>query len=364
MTIWKYAELFSQTPAQHRVSLGEGSTPVVRSRRVGPAAGLEHLYFKLEQCNPTGSYKDRYAAAAISDMVAGDKGRCIATTSGNTGSALAAYCTAAGIACRIAVVETAPPDKLKQMMSYGADIFMVRGFGHEPSVTSAVFDFLRGESAKTGSQLQISAFKFSPAGMAGVQTIAYELAEQAVVGEIDGGVIDHVFVQAGGGGLTLAQTQGFAQLVERGELAKSPAVHCAQPEGNDTIAGPLRDGEDAAHDVTCTATISGLQVANVIDGDEVVHTCRASGGTGHVLSDDFIYEVQKRLALEEGLFSEPAGAVGVAGALQAARNGEIAPDARVVCLITGIGFKDAPAVDRMVAGRECPLLDVEDLNTG
>ena len=83
-----------------------------------------------------------------------------------------------------------------------------------------------------------------------------------------------------------------------------------------------------------------------------------------MLSDDFIYEVQKRLALEEGLFSEPAGAVGVAGALQAAQNGEIALDARVVCLITGIGFKDAPAVDRMVAGRECPLLDVEDLNAG
>ena len=72
------------------VSLGEGNTPLIRSRAIGPAAGLRNLFFKLEAVNPTGSYKDRYAAAAISHMVAAGQKNCIATSSGNTGAALAA----------------------------------------------------------------------------------------------------------------------------------------------------------------------------------------------------------------------------------------------------------------------------------
>ena len=109
MSIWRWADRFAaDTPAASRITLGEGNTPVVRSRHLGPAIGATELYFKIEANNPTGSYKDRFAAAAVSDMLAKGLNRCIATSSGNTGSALAAYCAAAGIGCEIAVVETAP----------------------------------------------------------------------------------------------------------------------------------------------------------------------------------------------------------------------------------------------------------------
>jgi threonine synthase len=134
-----------------------------------------------------------------------------------------------------------------------------------------------------------------------------------------------------------------------------------QPAGNDTIAGPLRDGAPRARSVQCSTKISGLQVASVVDGDEVIRTVRPAGGTGHVVDDETVWQVQRRLAVEEGIFCEPAGAVALAGALQAARQGRFAPEAVVVCTVTGSGFKDPEALERLVADRECPLIDADQI---
>jgi threonine synthase len=352
MSIWRFAERFSpQTPPASRVALGEGDTPIVRSRKLGPEVGARSLFFKLETGNPTGSYKDRFAAAAISDMLARGQRRCVATSSGNTGAALAAYCAAAGIACEIAIVETAPLEKLKQMMAYGARIFKVRGFGIDPAITSDTFARIRELGSRPGAALQISAYSCSPIGMAGVQTIGYELDQQ-----LDG-AIDHVFVPAGGGGLTLAVARGF-----EGGTAR-PRIECVQPEGNATIAAPLRRGAARAEVVQCTTRISGLQVPTVMDGDAVIAACRRSGGTGHLVRDEDVWAVQARLAWEEGIFCEPAGAVSVAGALAAIERGEISQDATVCCVITGTGFKDAPSLDRIIAAASCPTIDLSELES-
>lgn len=357
MSIWRWADLIEPIPEAARITLGEGDTALVRSRRIGPQAGLKNLFFKLEHGNASGSYKDRFAFAAISDMVARGKTKCIATSSGNTGAALAAYCAAAGIECRIAIVEGAPLGKLKQMMAYGARIARIRNFGTDAAVTTAVFENLERLGQRPDSAMQVSAFVYSPAGMSGVQTVAFELAEQAPQ------PIDHVFCPAGGGGLCVATARGFQQLVEKGQLERSPAVECVQPEGNNTIAGPLRDGAPRAQEVACTTRVSGLQVASVVDGDLAIAECRPTGGTGHLVTDEFVWETQKRLAREEGVFTEPAGAVALAGALKAAESGEIDVNAMVVCMITGSGFKDDAAVDRMNADVECPMLDAEAIES-
>src|SRR5437870_912470 len=127
MSLWRWPDLAANVPAEARLILGEGETPLLRSRRIGPSVGCNRLFFKVESANPTGSYKDRFAAMAVSHMAANGKTRCIATSSGNTGAALAAYCAVAGIACEIAVVETAPQSKLQQMFAYGAAIYRIRG---------------------------------------------------------------------------------------------------------------------------------------------------------------------------------------------------------------------------------------------
>jgi len=351
MSIWKYADVFPAPPPHARVTLGEGSTPLLLSRRIGPSVGLDRLYFKVETGNPTNSYKDRFAAAAVSDMVARGSKLCLATSSGNTGSALSAYCAAAGIACYIAVVDGAPRNKLRHMMVYGARIYAVKGFGLDPSKTSGVMDELRRLCTERDAALQISAYKYCTPGMYGVESLACELAEQ-----LPGGP-DHVFCQAGGGGLTLATANGFARMRDLGRLSKRVAVECVQPEGNDTISGPLRSGAPKAKSTMSTTKVSGLQVASVIDGDEVITACNDCGGTGHLVSDEAVYEAQKRLAREEAIFSEPAGAVAVAGAIQAAKEGYLKRDSAVVCCVTGVGFKDDASVERMLGPVECPLLE-------
>lgn len=338
----------SEVPSHSPFTLGEGNTPLVRSRRIGPAAGLDRLYFKLESGNPTGSYKDRFAAAALASMVAKGDTTCIATSSGNTGAALAAGCAAAGIRCRIAIVETAPAGKLRQMLAYGAELSRIRGFGLDPEVTAKTFSVLNRLGNQPGHSLQVSAYAISPVGMSGVESISRELAIQ-----LPGG-IDHVFCPAGGGGLCLATARGFVQ------SGASPAIHCVQPEGNDTMAGPLREGRDHGRKVDpCTTAISGLQVPTLLDAEAVIAACRMSGGTGHLVSDPVIWDLQKRLAREEGIFCEPAAAVALAGALQARAHGEIPADAVVVCLVTGSGFKDETSLDRLLGTDSAPLIDLD-----
>jgi threonine synthase len=354
MSLWRFADYLPAVAPEHRITLGEGNTPLVRSRHIGPGLGLQELYFKLDNCNPTGSFKDRFAVMAVSDMKARGIPVCLATSSGNTGSALSAACAVAKIACYIAVVDGAPANKVRNMQVYGARIYSVRGFGRDPAVSAAVMNHLRRLSESGRAAVQISCYFHSPVGMAGCETIAYELAE-----EMDGKV-DHVFTQAGGGGMTLAVARGFHRLRERGMLPRQPAVHCVQPEGNDTIAGPLRAGEDRARAVTCTTTVSGLQVPNVLDGDEVIRACRACGGNGHPVPDELIYAAQRRLAREEGIFTEPAGATALAGVIAAASRGELRPDERIACTITGIGFKDERSLAAMVGTAACPSLDTPE----
>ena len=356
MSIWQYSDRFSTIPAPNQISLGEGNTPLIASRNIGPQAGLQNLYFKLETSNPSGSYKDRFAAAAISDMLASGLNRCVATSSGNTGSALAAYCAVAGLECQIAIVETAPEGKLLQMLAYGAELYRVQGFGIDPEITEQTFNRVRQIGRSERSALQISAFCDSPVGMSGVQTISYELLEQSPL------TPDHVFCPAGGGGLTLAVARGFDGA---SDAAKSRThqtrVHCVQPQGNDTIASALRTGRTEAESVQCQTSISGLQVPNVMDGNEVIAASRASGGTGYTVADEDVYNLQARLAAEEGIFCEPAAAVALAGALQATQLKEVVTSDTVICLVTGSAFKDPPSVERMTRNKTCPSISLKQL---
>lgn len=354
MSIWQWEKLLDAPPPDYRVTLGEGRTPLVGSRRIGQAHDLRRLSFKLESSNPSGSYKDRFAASAISHMLAAGQSHCIATSSGNTGAALAAYCAAAGIDCRIAIVETAPSAKLQQMFCYGAHLMRVEGFGIDPTTTSRTFEWLSEAAAHPQAALQISAFKYSPLGMSGVQTIAFEIAEQAPD-------VDNVFIPVGGGGLALAVALGFEQLRRANLVARVPRLHCVQPIGNDTIASALRRGDEKAVPVAGRSSITGLQVPSVIDGDQLIAHCRATGGTGYLVDDESVYHAQKRLAREEGIFCEPAAAVSVAGALSARERQEIGPEESTICLITGSGFKDQSAIERMNADLECPRSDLAGL---
>ena len=333
------------------LSLGEGNTPWVKSRHIGPEMGVENLYFKLESANPSGSYKDRFATLAIANILQKRGKAVIATSSGNTGAALAAYAAAAGLPCKIAIVDGAPEGKLNQMRAYGAKLFMIKGFGLNPDITEAVFQKLAGLSHNFQTEVQVSAYKYSPIGMMGVQTIAFETAETF-------SALDHVFVPAGGGGLNLAIVRGFEIWKGIHPSFEIPRIHCVQPEGNDTIAGNLRKGLDYAQAVEkSTTSISGLQVANVIDGHETLLASKRTRGNGFLVSDSHVTECQKLLAQKEGIFTEPAGAVALAGWLKAVQNREINVGDKSVCIISGSGFKDPQSTEMMIGQNPLFYLD-------
>ena len=326
--------------ADHRILLGEGQTPLVRSKHIGQELGIPELHFKLENLNPTGSYKDRFAAMFVSLLQSRSIPVCLATSSGNTGAALAAYCAAANIKCVLAIVDGAPVSKIKQMQVYGASTYMIKDFGKDMNVTKEVFDFLAMTADSLDIPLPISAYHYCSEGMEGVQTISYEIMD-----EMDNSV-DHIFVPAGGGGLTLAIARGVKVYAAQNQDKRISKVNCVQPKGNDTISSALRNRSGKATAIAqSTTTVSGLQVPNVLDGNEVIVECLDLGGDGYVVDDDFIFEIQRKLALQEGIFCEPAGAVALAGLVLAAGRGEVKPNEKVVCLITGSGFKDMGNVD-------------------
>ena len=257
MSIWRWAEWITPVPEQHRVTLGEGNTPLVRSRSIGPSIGLDNLWLKLEAGNPASSYI------------------------------------------------------------------------------------------------------YSVPGMTGVETISFELAEQAE--QQFNRPIDHVFCPSGGGGLCVAVCRGFGRLVSEGRLTSSPAIECVQPEGNDTMASALSSTDGIARPIDCTTRISGLQVPNINDGHLVVQELRPTGGRGHLVTDEAVWNVQRRLASEEGIFSEPAGATALAGCLEAVAGQHVDRNATVVCLVTGSGFKDEASIDLMLEGTDCQTLELDEL---
>lgn len=353
--MWKYRSLLPTIAEDSVITLGEGNTPLVRSKKIGPELGLAHLYFKLENLNPSGSYKDRFASAFISQLKASGKKQCIATSSGNTGAALSAYCAAAGIACVLVIVDGAPLPKIRQMQLYGAKTIIVEGFGKDTTLTSRVFSILDEFTQALNIPLPVSAYKYCPEGMKGVQSIMYELMDSIEV--------DHVFSPAGGGGLTLAMARGAKVFANDQKHSQCPKVHCVQPLGNDTIASSLRKGDTFAANLVGSFTrISGLQVPNILDGNEVIEECQSLGGTGFVVEDMNVFAYQKKLAQDEGIFSEPAGAVALAGLAEAVKNKQVQPQEKVVCLITGSGFKDMLSIDSYFDLPEIERIPADSLN--
>ena len=353
--MWRH---FSSLPLKKRctiASLGEGDTALVPSLRLGPSLGLSHLYFKLESQNPTGSYKDRFASLAISVMREENRSTILATSSGNTGSALAAYAARFGVSLELYVLENAPEEKLLQCLAFGARIYKVRKFGLCRETTERVFRRLQERSRLQGASLLISAVCLSPREMEGVKTISLEICHQMEAAP------DHVFVPVGGGGLFVACFRGFEEALEKKTVQRMPRLHAVQPDGCATVVGPLAQGRRRAEPVTCTSQISGLQVASVLDAQQVLDQVVQTQGSGQMVSDESVYAWQRRMIREEGIYAEPAGAAALAGLASAVKQGLIGSDDKVVCLVTGNGFKDLKSIESSVGDATIPLIEVDSV---
>ncbi len=316
------------------ISLGEGDTPLVALPRLGAEIGLPRLLAKLENVNPTGSYKDRIAA--VSMTLARERGQrgWIATSSGNAGMALAAYGARAGLPGILFTLPTIPREKLLPLLALGVRVHMVEGLGAGASKAAeqAMFSGVANAAERFGLFLGVTAHKFNPDGMRGVDTLGYELHAQA-------SEIRAVYVPTGGGGLAAATARGLA------DAGSGAALVVCQPAGCAPIVAFLSGERDAPSVERCDTLISGLQLPSPPDGLMAADRVRTSGGWGSAVDDGSVAEARFRLAQSEGVFVEPASAVALACAIKDRRDGRLGADDAVVLVLTGSGLKELKSIE-------------------
>ena len=321
--------------------MGEGNTPLV--------PGMDgNVSFKLESTNPTGSYKDRFIAAELTNVLLQNRSVCVATSSGNTGSSLAAYCARYGVRCVIVVNADAPSGKLLQMRAHGATVLGIPEFVTSPEVTQAVFATLEAFTASEAASLIVSAFKYCPVGMSAVKRIATEIVAQSPD-------VRHVFVPVGGGGLFAAIS------AEMQAIHPQARVHAVQPEGCPTVWNAYRLGLDTVESVTSTTRISGLSVPFDIDAGLALRLVRSGGGQVIPVSDAKVFAAQTDMLRHEGIYCEPAGATALAGYRRAVAAGSVAADEHSVCVVTGHGFKDPRSIEASASDSGVRRCDAAEL---
>jgi threonine synthase len=278
------------------VTLGEGRTPLLPAPRLSERFGVE-LWLKWEGANPTGSFKDRGMAVAVSRAVEEGAHTLVCASTGNTAASCAAYAARAGLRALIVVVGGgAAGPKLAQVRAVGGEVVEVEG-----TFTDA-FAHAEELGAREGHVLVNST---NPHRIEGQKTAAFEIVEQL------GGVPDVLTLPYGGGGNTKAYAVGFR---ERGTL---PRLHPVQAAAR------------------ATTLASAIRIVEPVHRAELEQAVAESGGAVHTVGDEEIVEARRLLGREEGLFCEPASAAGIAALRESARGGE-----RVVCVITGHGLKD------------------------
>jgi len=321
--IERYAAYLPVTPATPRITLGEGSTPLVRSARIGPAIGVDQLYFKYEGLNPSGSFKDRGMALATARAVEAGVRTLLCASTGNTSASASAYAARCGL--RAVVVVPAggvAAGKLAQALAYGAVILTVKG-SFDRALT-----LVRQLADEPGVALVNSV---NPYRIEGQKTGAFEIVEQL------GRAPWELFIPVGNAGNITAYWRGFRELASR-TGASLPTLHGAQAQG----AAPLVRGRPVARPHTIA---SAIQIGNPASWSTAIAARDESRGTIEAVSDEEIMAAHRRLAREEGLLVEPASAACVALLLKRAKRKELTAGP-IVCVLTGHGLKDPSALTR------------------
>jgi threonine synthase len=301
----RYRDRLPVTEATPVVSLGEGSTPLVRADRLSERLGLE-VWLKCESANPTGSFKDRGMTVAVSKALEEGAEAVVCASTGNTAASAAAYAARAGL--RAAILQPAgavAAGKLAQARALGALVLDVRGSFDEALAAAR-------ELAGRGAHVLVNSL--NPHRLEGQKTVAFEIAEEL------GRIPDAVALPYGGGGNVCAYALGFGEW--GGGLPRLVAGQAA--ERRLTLASAIRIAEPA-------------------HGREAEQAVAESQGAVLTVSDDEVVEAWRDLARLEGVFCEPASGAGLAALAHA----DLDAGATAVVVITGHGLKDPEAVEQL-----------------
>ena len=321
----KYGDFLPLTSSTPLITMGEGETPLVKSTHLGKELGCKGLYFKLEGCNPTGSFKDRGMVVAVAKALeAGTKGIMCAST-GNTSASAAAYGARFGLYTIILIPKGAVAGgKLAQAMACGAKLLLL----------DCNFDagLALAREITEGSAVTL-VNSVNPHRLEGQKTAAFEIVDDL------GDAPEYLFIPVGNAGNITAYWRGFAQYLEAGISKRAPHMMGFQAQG----AAPIVGGQPVANPSTVATAI---RIGNPASWDGAVAARDQSGGVIDSVTDEEILEAYGLMASREGIFCEPASAASVAGLRKLCRDGLDISDSQVVCVITGTGLKDGETAAR------------------
>jgi threonine synthase len=338
-TLWRYKELLPVRDASHMVTLGEGGTPVLRLSEVPEAPGVE-LWLKDDGQMPTGSFKARGMAVAVSRARELGLRSLYVPSAGNAGLALAAYGARAGLPVRIYLPESTAPELQRICRVYGAEVIGVPGTIKEA-----------GEAARTRERgsggFDMSTLR-EPYRVEGKKTMGLELYDQFR----ESGLPDVIIYPTGGGTGLVGMHKAFQELRRLGALDTEPRLIAVQMEGCAPVVRALRESEPKVRPWEHPQTIApGLLVPAPFSSERILEAIRDSRGDGVTVPDRSLPDAMEQLARRHGVSSSPEGAAVYAALPRLASEGKIRPGEHVLLYNTGSGAMwDAEALRQVVAG--------------
>ncbi len=325
-SMWRYAGVLPLLDQSHRVSLGEGLTPISQLNLLGEIHGLTNLWLKDEGLNPTGSFKARGLSMAITKASELGVEHCVIPTAGNAGGALSAYCAKAGIKATVIMPKGTPLTFQLECQLHGAELILVDGLIDECGKKAA-------EIEKQTGAFNIATLK-EPYRIEGKKTLGYEIAEQM------NWVLPDVIVYPTGGGTGLiGMWKAFREMIRMGWISAShlPKMIVVQSD----LCSPMVDrfwGKQEPKQVEMSIA-NGLSVPKAFGDDLIMKVLEESGGTALTVSEQQIISGLREIAQSEGLIVSPEGAAVWEGTKQLLNQKFISPEDKILTINTGNGFK-------------------------
>jgi threonine synthase len=327
-TMWRYREWLPLHSGEEPVTLGEGMTPLVRVRALEHGLGLGEVWIKDEAQNPTGSFKARGMAAALTRAVAAGARRFTVPTAGNAGVALAAYGARAGASVRVYAPRTTPPRLLEQVTVHGAELVVQDGHIGDCGRASRAW-------AAEHSAFDVSTLR-EPYRIEGKKTLGLEIAEQM------GWTLPDVIIYPTGGGTGLiGMWKAFDELRATGWLPREarPRLVSVQATGCAPVVRAFEAASSATEPWPDPVTAaSGLRVPAPLGGPLILRALRETDGAAVAVPDEALLDAAARVARTTGLDVSPEGGAAIAALESLARSGGVSPGARVVVFNTGAGW--------------------------
>ncbi len=324
--LWRYREMLPVLDSQFILNLGEGFTPLLPVQNLANLVGIDNLLIKDESLNPTGSFKARGLALAISRAHELRIKKCVIPTAGNAGGAMAAYCAKAGIEAHVFMPSHTPDVFKKECQYFGAHLHLVDG---------NISDCAKAITDIDEDWFNVSTLK-EPYRVEGKKTMAYEIVEQ-----MNWQVPDVIIYPTGGGTGLIGMWKAFNEMEELGWIGpERPRMVAVQAENCRPIVNAFTEGRrdsDFYHNASTIA--NGMCVPKAFADHLVLDAIYESNGTAIAISDTEMISGIKKVGEHEGLFVAPEGGSLLIALEKLLKSGWIGREDRVVLVNTGSGYK-------------------------